>query len=380
MRRTALVFLCSSLLFASAAPAESPVFTDGLIFPAKVAVTRSGNLVVTEAGTGANDGRVSIVDRHGIARSLIDGLPSGPSAPPPNLPSGPSALLVRQHNILEVAIGDGDTLAVGAIPGTEVPNPVGPRSPIFSAVLRMTFSDRVDHLVGGFSLTLEDHNTLLDGFKVRLRNMQGERVSIRLISDIKDFRPDPMTIVRGSNPYGMATRLGKSLIADAGQNAIVEMTHSGRTKVPLRFAPVPNTAPFGPPVSDAVPTSIRSTYGYKYLATLFVGFPFAPGTGSVRLVDAKNWTEKPLITGLTSPTDVLKIRRDIFVLELTANLTEDGPPPGRLLRFKTPNSDPEVIADGLIFPTGMEYSRHHRAIFIVEYLTGNIIRVNLGRW
>ena len=378
MQRTVLAVVGFALFWATQAIAATSVFTTNLIAPVKVAVTRSGNLVVTEAGTGANDGRISVVDSHGIARTLVDGLPSGPAAPPPNPPSGPSALQLRHCCTLDVAIGDGDTLRQGAIPGSEVPNPVGPSSPIFSSVLRMTFSGPVDQLAGGFSLTMDDHNTLLDGFTVRLRNAHGERARIKLISDLKDFRPDPITIVRGSNPFGMTGRWDRLLVADAGQNAIVEVRNSGRTKTLLRFAPVPNPLPFGPPVSDAVPTAVRAIHGHKHLVTLFAGFPFAPGTGSVQLVDTRVRTETPLITGLTSPTDVLKIKHGIYVLELTGDLMAGPPPlPGRLLRFKIPSSAPEVITEGLIGPTGMEYSRYARAIFVAENFTGRIIRVQL---
>jgi hypothetical protein len=73
----------------------STVLATGLNAPMKLAMTAEGNLVVSEATVVLNTGRVSIVERSGARRTLLDGLPSGP-AYPGNAPLGPAALVVDE--------------------------------------------------------------------------------------------------------------------------------------------------------------------------------------------------------------------------------------------------------------------------------------------
>ncbi|CAN5222565.1 hypothetical protein BH24PSE2_BH24PSE2_23790 [soil metagenome] len=354
--------------------AQATVFATDLVSPVKLKVTSGDGLVVSEAGTGANDGRLSLVDRNGVVRPLIEGLPSGLGVT--GNPSGPTDLLLRECCLIEIAIGEGDTLRLGDA-GGEVPNPAGPSSPLFSSILRIRFSHPIDQLAGGFVLTRDDHDTLADGFRVRLKSPSNEIANVRLVIDFKDFRPDPITGVRGSQPFGMVRQPvhWQRLVADAAQNSIVMTQRRNPPQTLLRFDPVPNPLPFGPPVSDAVPTSIRHARGDRFFVTLFVGFPFAPGTSSVRVFDLGDRSEQELISGLTSPADVLPIGSDLYVLELTANLLEGAP--GRLLRFDMPPGAPDVVASGLIGPTGMAHDESRRAIFVAENFTGRIMRVDL---
>src|SRR5262245_10556345 len=74
-----------SLHAATTAPVVS-----GLTTPTKTLFTIEGNLLVAEAGTGPNTGRISFVDlASGSRRTLVEGLPSGLAAPNKE-PSGPS--------------------------------------------------------------------------------------------------------------------------------------------------------------------------------------------------------------------------------------------------------------------------------------------------
>lgn len=92
------------LVFASAKAQTTSVFTTGLSQPAKIILTPTDNLLVTETLGPPNSGRVSIIDRNGNRRTLVDGLPSGISA---EGPSGPSGLDMRGRTLF-VAIGEGD--------------------------------------------------------------------------------------------------------------------------------------------------------------------------------------------------------------------------------------------------------------------------------
>ncbi len=356
-----------------AAYADGEVIAGGLVGPVKVELTARGNLLVTETDTGVNDGRLTFVNRSGGSQSLLEGLPSGIAAP--GDASGPTALIMHGCCVVDVAIGEGDTLRFGT-PPAQVPNPVGPVSPLFSSVVQLVFDHAVDSSSGGFALASADQQALADGEVVRLANAAGQRVWMRLIADLKDFRGDPITNVRASNPFGMAPGRGIGnplVIADAGANSVVQLRWLEPPRTVLRFAPVASGG--FPPFSDAVPTAVRYFGGSKYLVSLLVGVPFAPGTSSVRLVDVASQTQTELITGLTSATDVLAVGSGFYVLEISGNLGQGLP--GQLLHFTSPTALPTVVASDLIGPTGMAYARRQQAIYIAENFAGLIRRIDL---
>lgn len=360
-------------LASGAALAQSATFATGLTGPVKLELTQHGNLLVTERGTAANDGKLSLVDRHGVVRPILTGLPSGIETT--GVPSGPQAPVLTGCCLLELSIGEGDMLRFG--PGGQVPNTTGSVSPIFSSVLRLVFNRPLDYLDGPFELTHADHNRLADGHTVRLENGTGEKVWIRMVVDFKDARPDPATNVRGSNPFHMALLKhgGGLLVVDSGQNSLLQLGYFGWPEVVVRFPPIVNPAGVIPPVSDAVPTAVRHYYGSKYLVSLLTGFPFRPGAASVRLVDVKDGTQTPFITGLSSVTDVLPVGKDIYVLQISADLAQGAP--GQLLKFSNPAGPPQVVVPVLIGPSGMVYDPKRKAIFIAEIFAGRIIRVDL---
>jgi hypothetical protein len=353
---------------------QSSIYTTGLTGPVKLDLTKQGNLLVTERGTAANDGRLTLIDNSGVARPLVAGLPSGIETT--GAPSGPQAPVVRGCCQVELTIGEGDMLRFGAAPPQQVPNSTGSVSPIFSSVLRLVFGQPLDQQTGSFALTGADHNALADGHTVRLENAAGEKLWIRLVVDFKDARPDPITNVRGSNPFHMiaARHADGVLVVDSGQNALLHVASTGWPQVVVRFPPIANAAGVIPPFSDAVPTAVRHFQGDQYLVSLLTGVPFTPGSASIRLVDAGARTQTTLISGLTSATDVLRIGNQIYVLEISSNLNVGAP--GRLLRFRNPAQPPQEVASGLIGPSGMIYDAKRDAIFIAEIFTGRIIRVD----
>ena len=63
-------------------PAQtSSVLATGLINPIRLPFTPAGDVLVAENDKTPNSGRISIVNRKGTRRTLIDGLPSGLAAP-----------------------------------------------------------------------------------------------------------------------------------------------------------------------------------------------------------------------------------------------------------------------------------------------------------
>jgi len=353
---------------------QSSVYATGLTGPVKLILTPRGNLLVTERGTAANDGEISIVDRKGAVRSILTGLPSGIETT--GTPSGPQAPALSECCVLHLSIGEGDMLrfSPNGAPA-QVPNAMGSVSPIFSSVLRLVFSQPIDQVAEPFALARADHDLLADGRTVKLENAAGQNVWIRLVADFKDARPDSVTNVRGSNPFHMISRPnGGLLVVDSGQNSLLRLDSTGWPQVVVRFPPIANAPGVIPPFSDPVPTAVRHYEGSKYLVSLLTGVPFTPGAASLRLVDVAARTQTPFISGLTSVTDVLNIGGRIFVLEISENLSTGAP--GRLLRFTDPAKPPVVVASGLIGPSGMVYDPERNAIFIAEIFTGRIIRVD----
>lgn len=255
-----MLLAASLLISAPAVEAQPTPYVAGLSSPSKIDATARGTLVVTEAGTSLNDGKLSRIARGGVLSTLVEGLPSGVDIT--GGASGPSGLAIQGCCLVYVLIGQGDVLRFNG-PPREAPNPAPSVSPIFSSVLSFQFDRPIEDVSDRFTLARTDHETLADGASVRLKNSAGQRLWIQMISDIKDFRPDPVIDHRGSNPYAVSQGGGLEglLIADAGQNAIVQVDLWGPPKTLLRFPPVPNVSGVGPPVSDAVPTSIRHLHG-----------------------------------------------------------------------------------------------------------------------
>jgi hypothetical protein len=272
----------------------STVLTAGLKAPIKVILTDQGNLLVAEAGDGPNNGRVSLVDRSGNRRTVLDGLPSGLAAPN-NEPSGPEGLVLRGDTLF-VVIGVGDVVRRGPRPGTEVPNPEGPSSPILSSVIAVELGAPIDQLQSEFMLTLADHFTLADGHTLKLTSAGGEaQATIKLHTDFRDYVPDPNIIVRPSHPFGAVLADDALFVVDAAMNTINQVSlRTGRSQVLTRFAPLANPTPVGPPLLDPVPNSIHRV-GDRLLVTFLSGFPFPPGLAQVRVVDIESGKDALLI-------------------------------------------------------------------------------------
>jgi hypothetical protein len=374
----ALVTATFSLLDTDARAQATSVFASGLLAPVKLIVTPAGNLLVAESGNGPNTGRVSIIDPSGNRRTLLDGLPSG-FAPPNNDASGPSGLALRGRT-LYIAIGVGDATLPGPVPGTEIANP-NPSSPLFASVLSVRFNSAVEEITDGFTLTAANHQALKTGARLRLTNGGGDRITIALAADFRDFtyeaRPGAPNNVRPSNVFGVVIRDDNLYVVDASQNTIREVDiNTGDSRVLVRFPARPNPLPFGPPFIDPVPDSIR-LFGRQLLVTFLTGFPFPPGSADVRRVNLANNSHSTLIGGLTSAIDVLPVTEDgqdrFFVLEFSTNMLMGAP--GRLSRFDSPSGPPVVVAGGLISPTSIARNEMTGDIFITQIFTGQIVRV-----
>lgn len=354
--------------------------TFGLQGPSKLVQTPLGNLIVAETGTPApNSARVSIVDLSGNRRTLLEGLPSGLNS----IGDFGGANGVFLHGrTLYVLNGEGNATIAGPIPGTELPNPT-PNSPIMSSILAVHLSAQAEKTTSGFVLTSADHQALKDGQTLTFSNGGGDKITVSLVADFPDYVSDPLPFfpanVRHSNPFGI-TGIGDQLyVADGGRNLVWKIDAGTGAFAPLAvFPPVPNPLPFGPPVIEAVPDSVRAYNGQLYV-TLLRGFPFVPGLGAAVTVDPSTGAVSPLISGLASAIDILPVKTkgatSYLTLEISTDLLADAP--GRLRRFATPAGPgvPVVTCGPLIGPSNMVRDEKTGTLYITSIFTGAIIQI-----
>lgn len=373
------VFLCAivlaqSVIFYSQAPTTT-VFTTGLNQPGKIITAGQSSLLVAENGTPrSNNGRISIVNRFtGEKRVLLTGLPS----------SGPSGLELHGQKLF-VTIGEGDTV-VGGEGGPTTPNPF-PSSTLNISVLELTLPADFEEPMAAFTLTHGEHFTILKNNQVNLTNTDGKSLIVRLIAKLPDYkrepRPGALTNVRVSNPFGVEYVNGFLYVVDASYNQLYKINPTtGEYTTFAVFPPKPNPLPFGPPVSEAVPDSVR-LFGNTLLVPYLIGFPFAPGIAEVRSVSLADGTHQTLFGNLTSAIDVLPVplpsnQSRFYVLEFSADFLAQPQAPGRLKLISNDGGvNVTTVLSNLISPTSMARDPETGDLFITEIFPGRIIRVS----
>ncbi|HXG92656.1 MAG TPA: ScyD/ScyE family protein [Blastocatellia bacterium] len=384
MRLAVLAFMAVALSSVNAMAQNTSVFVAGLKAPSKLITTPRGNLIVAEAGTGAMDGRISIIDQSGTRRTLVEGLPSainllGGEASP----SGPSGLALRGRT-LYITIGSGDAVLPGPVPGSETPNP-SPSSSLFTSVLALRFDAQVEDSGGNFTITQSDYAALNTGAKIKVTNANGQKLVLDVVTKFRSFReearPDFPNNVRASNPFGVAINQDKLYVVDAGHNLLreVEIT-TGDSRVMAIFAPKPNPLPFGPPFVDAVPDSVKVFGNKQLLVTFLTGFPFAPGQAEVRKINRVNDSQRTFIAGLSSAIDVVPFtaqsgQDQFYTLEFSTNMLMNSP--GRIQFFSSADAAPVVVTGGLISPTSLARDEMTGTLYVTEMFTGRIIKVQV---
>jgi len=363
-------------------PGVTP-FATGLLAPNKIIQTPRGNFIVSENGPEvANNGRVSIVDKHGNRRTLLDGLPAARTFVGDF--NGTTGVYLEGRTLF-ILNGQGDVTLPGPVQGTERANPT-PASPIFSSVLAVHFSAAMEDTTTGVTLTLADHQALKSGQTLIRSDAKGRRMVIQLVADFPDYAPDPRPNfadnVRHSHPYGVVGQGRFLYIVDAGFNLVRKLNiFSGEYETLASFAPTLNPRfPVGPPVIENVPTSIRWD-GDDLLVTLLSGGPFfLPGYSQVQQVDPRTGEIAPFITGLSAAIDITPLRSHgcgESYLTLEFNLNFPSPGPGRLQFFPANGDSPVILADCLTTSSSMVFDRRGDRLVIAELGTGRLVTFEL---
>lgn len=354
----------------------------GLLAPSKIIQTPRGDFIVAEGGPQVpNNGRVSIVDRNGVRRTLLDGLPSARTFVGDF--NGTTGVYLDGRTLF-VVNGQGDVTLAGPVPGTERANP-SPASPIFSSVLAVHFSAAMEDSTTGITLTLADHQALKSGETLTRSDAAGRRMTLRLVADFPDFAPEPRANfadnVRHSHPYGIVADESFLYVVDAGFNKVRKLDRaSGVEQTLATFVPTPNpNVPAVPPFMENVPTSIRWN-GDQLLVTLLSGAPFIAGFSQVRQIDPVSGANTPLVQGLSAAIDVTPLYdgdAPAGFLTLEFNLNFPAPGPGRLQFVSGANATPVIVSGCLTTSSSLVLDRKSDRLVIAELATGRLVTLPL---
>lgn len=164
-----------------------------------------------------------------------------------------------------------------------------------------------------------------------LIRVDGQSGTWKTVADIAAFEgannPDG-SVVPDSNPFGVLALPGRSLVVDAGANAIFEVAPSGKTSTFAMFPATPVSFPFPGFPMDAVPTAVaQGLDGNLYVGQL-TGFPFPLGGAQVFVLDAAG-TVVRTIAGFTNIVD-LTFGPDgsLYVVEIDQTSLFSDPPFG----------------------------------------------------
>lgn len=325
-------FICGALASASlllAGPAlaqTTEVIATGLNNPRGIAIAPNGDLYVAEAGTGGDEfchvgptgprcfgttGAIVRIDpRRGTVEDVVTGLPSvagedGSGA------GGPHDVSFQGRGNLFVTIGWGG-----------------------EPDLREELEDY--------------HGTMAVLGRVTADG------TYKIVADIGSFESDdnPDNDLPDSNPYGVLALPGKTIVADAGANALFEIGANGAIRTLAAFEEQP--FPGGPP-RDAVPTTVVRGGDGAYYVSQLTGGPFSVGAANIFRVPAEGGTPEVVATGFTNVIDIaFAPDGSLYVLQIAAPIPNF--PGGSLIKVALDGTRTTVDVD-LFAPGGLAVAK-----------------------
>ena len=368
--------------------AGSTVLASGLHNPRHLDLDRNGDLYVAEAGTGGGTascfdsaegpacvGATGAVARipgadsryPGAAETVVDGLasfatavddPATPENDVGNNAIGPHGIDVK-HGVVYVTNG-----------GPTEPQREG------KTVLRDTLALE-DPVAAGFGRLL----AIRDGHVDRIADIWGFE---------RDNNPDKVlgNPAVDSNAVDVLRLHGRSFVADAGGNTLLEVEDDGSIAVrhifPNKDEPNP-MQPGGIVPMQAVPTGVvKGPDGLLYVSQL-TGFPFPVGGANVFVIDPHSGDIVRTISGFTNAMD-LAFGPDgtLYVLEIDADSLLGPSTDGAIFTVAPGATTGERIAlpEGtLTEPGGIAVGRHGE-LYVTNHATsadgGQVLRIDLG--
>ncbi|HLT46255.1 MAG TPA: ScyD/ScyE family protein [Rubricoccaceae bacterium] len=304
----ALLLLGGAFLFPAlrAQPLVIEIVTSGLANPTGVEVGPNGWVWVASAGSGNDDGSITVVTPDGVAHPFMTGLRSVPSL-------GGAAGVNQIH-----LAGDDLWIALGL--SEEIPE---------SYVLRVDVSGWTP---GDPPLTPDDVDRTYD--------VGGAVLSFFSQTNVYD-----LTVSEDGQTVHFT---------DASANAVFVLdTSTGAVQLMAMLEDIPNPTDIGPSFIQNVPTGIVAHDGGFYVAA-FTGSPFLPGLSRVyRIVHGAVSVYRD---GLTSVTDLMVDPEDgqLVALEFAEFIPHVGFSPGTGRIVKLWEHGPhQTLADGLDLTTAL---------------------------
>jgi hypothetical protein len=306
------------------------VVDSGLMGPVGICRDDFGNLFVAEAGSGNNDGRISMIDQSGNSFVVVDGLPSFFDTATNEI-TGPWRPYITADSMLWVIVGKGPDTSAGSI---------------------MQF-DLTGWPIGSTVLTVADTTKFIDVQTWALNNGFTD-----------------------SNVYSAEWDSdGNIYAADAGANAVIKIDTSGMMSVLVTFAPIPNPFP-GPPMIDFVPTKIISNMNGGFYICNLTGFPFLQGLSEIALLDTTgNVTTQ--VVGLSQAVDLqIDPMLNLYALQFGMFDTTTfmfAPNSASIVRILT-SGDVDTLATGFGPSAGMCRDTAD-GFYVTELMTGRVLHI-----
>ncbi len=309
-------------------PDEAKVskYASGLSAPFGLEVDAKGQVWVAEAGTGNNDGRISMITSKNKVYPVIEGFVS---VLPPDEPTalGISHFVLNDHKLFVLN---------------------GVEGKLYKADLSSFHPG--DAPLQASELKSEDIATFV------------------LDHDFGDQERNE------SNPYNLAvTPEGDIYITDAAANAIIKReAHTGKLSVFATLPGIKNPTEIGPPMIDAVPTGIVYD-GHQFLVSTLTGFPFLQDEALVYQVDMDG-NVSVYQDGFTTLVDIiLGADKRPVVLQYAVFGQGFAPMTGRVVRVKEEKN--EVIADELNYPLGIA-RKGLNTYYVTNSTEGKVMKIS----
>ena len=201
-----------------------------------------------------------------------------------------------------------------------------------------------------------------------------------------DFPPVQYAGQPDSNPFGVLADDERTYVADAGANAILEVSRSGRIRTVAVLPPQPATitaeaaAEFGFPDCtvgltyrfEPVPTDIEKGRDGKLYLTTLPGGPESPALGargSVWSLNPRNGALRQVATGFLGATNLAVGKGgDIYVTEIFG---------GKVSKVG-PGGTPQTVVE-LPLPSGLESDDGKLYVSYDVFGDGSVATINVGR-